>query len=292
MDAPNKATVGLDHVGLFATSLETIASQYERMGFCLTPISQHASPPAPGQFATLRGTANRCAMLEQGYIELLAVVDPALDTLGVPAALSQYQGMHILAFETDDPDREQARLRTSGFDSVNLAYLQRHLQTEHGEALARFVQVRTPPQDLPEGRVFMLQHPTRDVVWQPRYLSHPNTAKALAEIIVAVDDLVEAGERYGRYLASPARRQAGQTSFDLKQGTFTLMDRHTLQRSYPGIDVPLLPFPAVLVVEVQDLQAAERLLAGNRVLYGRQSGRLVVAAPSAGGAVVVLSSVE
>lgn len=274
---------------MFSHSLESIASQYERLGFCLTPASQHASPPAPGEPAVLRGTANRCAMLNAGYIELLAVVDPKLDTLGVPEALAKYEGMHILAFETDDPQGEQARLREAGYGSVNLAYLQRTLQTEQGEGLARFVQVRTPPQTMPEGRVFMLQHPTRELVWQPRYLTHPNTATQLAEIIVAVDDLAEAGERYARYLACTARRQAGQVSFGLKQGTFTLMERPALERAYPGIHIPQLPFPAVLVVEVRNLQTARGLLMDNHIPFEQQPDRLVVPAQSAGGTVLVFS---
>ncbi|MFA5487727.1 MAG: VOC family protein [Candidimonas sp.] len=289
MDSARRTTIGLDHVGLFSSSLESVATQYERLGFCLTPTSQHASPPAPGEPAVLRGTANRCAMLDEGYIELLAVVDRALDTLGVPEALAKYEGMHILAFETQDPRGEQARLREAGYDSVNLAYLQRVLQTEQGEALARFVQVRTPPQAMPEGRVFMLQHPTRDLVWQPRYLTHPNTAVKLAEIIVAVDDLAEAGARYARYLACPARRQAGRASFDLRQGRFTLMERPALERAYPGVSVPQLPFPAVLVVGVQNVQTTERLLVDNRIPFERQQGGLVVEASSAGGVALVFS---
>lgn len=286
MDVASRTAIGLDHVALFSPTLESIAFQYEQLGFCLTPLSQHSSPPAPGLEPVKRGTANRCAMLRQGYLELLAVVDPDLDGLGVPEALARYQGVHILAFHTDSPEDTQDRLQAAGF-TATIAHLERSVQTPEGTGLARFVQVRTPNNAMPEGRVFMLQHPTRELVWQPQYLSHPNTAVALAEIMVAVADLPEASERYARYLDCPAQRSSGRASFALAQGTFTLIERTALEDDYPGIRIPQMPFPAVLVVRVESLGAAQRVLTANGIDFEQRPGRLVVAAPLAGGAVMV-----
>jgi hypothetical protein len=137
----------------------------------------------------------------------------------------------------------------------------------------------------------MLQHPTRELVWQPPYLSHPNTAVALTEVIVAVADLSEASERYARYLDCPAKLSAGRASYALEQGTFTLMERAALEDDYPGIRVPALPFPAALVVGVQSLDTVKQLLTANGIAFESRAGWLVVAAPLAGGAVMVFSQV-
>jgi hypothetical protein len=39
-----------------------------------------------------------------------------------------------------------------------------------------------------EGRMQMLTHRTEAMVWQPRWLSHPNGALALASVMIAVSD--------------------------------------------------------------------------------------------------------
>lgn len=284
-------TIGLDHVGLFASALDTISSQYELLGFCLTPQSQHASPPAPGQSAVTRGTANRCAMLKHGYIELLAVVDPKLDGLGVPEALARYAGMHILAFQTENPDAEQARLQAAGM-SATQAYLQRSIDTPDGAGLAQFTQVRTPPEAMPEGRIFMLQHHTRDLVWQPSYLSHSNTAVALLDIVVAVADLAEAQQRYSRYFDCEADTAEGKAVYTLAAGSFTLMEPDALKQDYPEASIPTLPFPAALVVGVLNLEATAQVLMSNKLPFACRAEQLVVAPQFAGGVVLIFRQIE
>jgi hypothetical protein len=290
MSFARRTTIGLDHAGLFASALDTISSQYELLGFCLTPQSQHASPPAPGQPAVTRGTANRCAMLEHGYIELLAVVDPKLDGLGVPEALARYAGIHILAFQTDNPDAAQARLQATGMNATQ-AYLQRSIDTPDGAGLAHFTQVRTPPEAMPEGRIFMLQHHTRELVWQPSYLSHPNTAVALLDIVVAVTDLAEAQQRYSRYFDCEAETTAGKAVYTLAAGSFTLMEPDALKHDYPEASIPTLPFPAVLVIGVLNLEITAQVLMSNKLPFAYRAGQLVVAPQLAGGAVLVFRQI-
>jgi hypothetical protein len=227
-------------------------------------------------------------MLRQGYVELLAVIDASLDSLGVPEAIARYAGAHILAFGIDDPDFTQTRLKVAGFD-VTQTLLERVVDTPDGSGVARFIQVRTPESAMPEGRVFMLRHETPELIWQERYLSHPNTALALAEIVVAVDDLNEAQGRYDRYFGSPARRTRGQLSYELTDGIFTLMDAAALARFYPQVALPCLPYPAVFVVDVESIETAAQHLAANHVPYLRDSTRITVGAGFAGGAVIVFS---
>ena len=58
---------GLDHLIVGVRDLEAARAQWARLGFNSTPRGRHLG----------WGTANHCLMLEEGYVELLGIVDPA-----------------------------------------------------------------------------------------------------------------------------------------------------------------------------------------------------------------------
>src|SRR5690349_20670454 len=60
----------LDHIGIAVPDLAAAAASYQRLGFQLTPLQQQSGPLEPGGPVVRWGSANRCAMLEQGYLEL------------------------------------------------------------------------------------------------------------------------------------------------------------------------------------------------------------------------------
>jgi len=281
--APTSAVgVNLDHIGLFSHDLAATARQFEALGFLLTPQSQHARPPTPDAPIALRGTANRCAMLRQGYIELLGVVDPTLDTLGVPEALARYAGLHILAFGLDDAAAQEARLQAEGFAPTR-TILERRLNLPQGSGQARFIQVRPRADALPEGRVFMLHHETPELVWQPRYLDHPNTAVGLAETTVVVPDLDEAAMRYQRYLGAAAQSGPGYRRFALSHGALRLVAADALDTLLPGVRPPCLPFPAAATIAVASLATALAHLRAHGVPVEPCPGGMRIAPDAAGG---------
>ncbi len=63
---------GINHVGLAARDMETIAARYAAFGFILTPFSQHAGAHKPGEPLQSWGSGNRCAMLNNGFLEIIA----------------------------------------------------------------------------------------------------------------------------------------------------------------------------------------------------------------------------
>lgn len=280
------APAGLDHVGLYAHDMDTAAAMYQRLGFTLTPLSQHSGTHAVTREVVKAGIANRCAMLGRGYIELVAVVDPTLDLRGIPEGLARYAGMHIVAFDTPDPEQRIAALREAGF-AAEPGVLQRYIDTADGPRLARFSQVRTPRQAMPEGLILTLRHETPELLWQARYMNHPNGARALAAAIVAVEDVDAAAARYARYLGVPGERRDGQAWFRLRSGRLGLVDAAALAARLPGSPAPALPFPAALAVEVDDLSRTAAVLDHNQVAYRRAGGQLTVAAGDAGGAAVI-----
>src|SRR5690606_30064107 len=214
---------GLDHLAVMVRDLPGAGDAYERLGFLLTPVSQHSGARAPGGPVTAWGTANRCAMLSRGYIELMGVIDPSLYDNRVPEYLARYEGMHILAFACDDAASIADRLAREGFGVSGVHGLERALDVPGGRATARFRLVRTPESELPEGRVLAIQHLTPEYLWQERYLDHPNGATALTELAVCVADLDEAAARYRRFLGREATGSAGRRVFDFGGDQFVLL---------------------------------------------------------------------
>src|SRR5579872_1164412 len=107
--------VALDHVGVVTRDLAALAGQYERLGFTLTPLARQAD----GRIG------NRCAMLRQGYIELLAVADPNAISATLERFLARYAGIHIMAFAIQDEQTTLARLHRAGTASASVIRLDR-----------------------------------------------------------------------------------------------------------------------------------------------------------------------
>ena len=140
---PAPGELYLDHVAHFVPDLGAAARVAESLGFKVTPESAHRAQGAPA------GTSNRCIMLEEGYIEILA---PTLDTphaQRVRERMARYDGVHLACFGTPDAETEHQRLAGHGFEPEPLVSLERTL--EGGEKV-RFKVVYVPPAKMPEGR--------------------------------------------------------------------------------------------------------------------------------------------
>ena len=291
MTADASPNIGLDHVGVFGHDLASLSHLYERLGFQLTPASQHARPASADEPAGLRGTANRCAMLQRGYIELLAVVDPSLDTLGVPEALSRYAGLHIIAFDVEDANATERQLTNAGMPFTR-TYLERDVTTPTGSGRAKFTQIKPEARCFPEGRIFMLRHETRELVWQPQYLAHPNTAQKLKDVLVAVNDLAEATNRFERYFGHTPFKADGFSRFSLADGTvFTLAQAGALATRFPGLDLPVTPMPVGMIIEVACVDTAQKVMQDNGVSSAREGDTLLVDAETSGGVLIVFEQI-
>jgi catechol 2,3-dioxygenase-like lactoylglutathione lyase family enzyme len=286
------ATVsGLDHIGLIARDLATIARNYERLGFQLTPMSQHAAPHVPGGPPKPIGSANRCAMLRHGYIELLAIIDKTLPDNQLGIFLRRYEGIHIIAFAVDDAGANVARLRTAGLTQAAISPLQRMAATPQGEKLAAFARIPLPADEAPEGRIQLIQHLTPDVLWQPHLLDHPNRAMALVETIICVADPDESARRFARLTGAVPTPRAGGWNLAFAHGSVTLVAPAHLTEILPQADVPVLPFIAGYVVTTDDgNSAAAALLSKNGVTFSRSDAALIVPPIAAGGASLVFST--
>jgi hypothetical protein len=183
---PPAGELYLDHLAHFVPELEAAARVWEELGFAVTPVSVHQ---VAGKLA---GTSNRCVMLEQGYLELLA---PTLDTPNaqrVRERMKRFVGVHLACFGTPDAAAEQARLAVHGFEPEPVVNLEREIET--GDTV-RFRVVYVPPAKMPEGRVQYCEHLTPHQVWRDGYVN----PLRLRAVYVVADDPEEVAARWGRF---------------------------------------------------------------------------------------------
>lgn len=276
----------LDHVGICARDAPPLWAAYERLGFQLTPIAQQSGRRAPGAPVELLATGNRCAMLREGYVELLAILEPARFDNGLGRLLARYTGMHIVAFGIDDAETELARLKRAGIDLPGVAHLERPVDKPDGPR-ARFS--RLPLPDAPEGRLQLIQHHTPELMWQERWLDHPNRAVALDSVILAVQRPAETAAGLSRLTGRPLEPDpAGGYRLPLPQGRVRILPPEALAAVLPGVVAPTLPYLAGFVLRTDDGNATARRLWSGLPLRPVPGG-IMVPPELAGGAALVLA---
>jgi hypothetical protein len=266
----------LDHVGHFVRDPQAAARALARAGFAPTPMSVQTQPDPAGA-PRLTGTGNVTAMLGRGYVEVL--FKTADTPLGgeLEAAMARHMGVHLVAFAVADAAGAHRRLRESGFRVRSLVDMQRPVDTVGKLATAAFTIARLEPGEMPEGRIQLLTHRTEHMVWQPRWLSHPNGAVGLTSVVIAVDDLNEAGQRFERLTGHRGRASSLARSFDLDRGSVDLVTASTFALMCPQIPIPSLPFIGAYGIEVGSLAIAECALKQGQ-LATQRVGRCLVAA--------------
>ncbi len=197
---PAPGTLNLDHVAHFVTDMDAASNSLDELGFVLTPFSPQSNRNAQGE-AVPAGTANRVAMLERGYFEILTPIADTPLAKQLRDAIARHGGQHLIAFGTPAAAEEHARLERHGFDPLPLVNLQREVEVTGESRLTRFSVVRVAPETMPEGRVQFCQHHTPEYMWQPRYVRQPNGVTGLLATFVVADEPEEVAARYARFMA-------------------------------------------------------------------------------------------
>jgi len=246
----------LDHVGHFVRQSEAARRALQRVGFSPTPVSIQVNPEvAVGTQPT--GTGNITAMFARGYMEVLfKTADTALGR-EFDAALARHAGVHLAAFAVADVRAAHERLSASGFGVRPLVKMQRPVETEAGDDTAAFTIARVEPGVMPEGRIQMLTHHTEAAVWQKRWLSHPNSAIGLIDVVIAVADVEEAAARFARFTGRAAARTPGGALIRLDRGGVYLITHERASERLPEVAIDSLPFILGYALRVQSLAAVE-----------------------------------
>jgi len=214
---PPPGELYLDHLAHFVPDLGAAAAAWEALGFKVTPVSAHSVSGKPG------GTANRCVMLEEGYLELLA---PTMDTphaQRVRALMKRYDGVHLACFGTPDAQAEHQRLAAHGFEPEPLVSLERAIDTG---AQLRFKVIYAPPGKMPEGRVQYCEHLTPEHVWREAFVN-PFRLRA---VYVVADEPEEVAARWGRFGGLLPRPEDGFVRLDTARGRVIIGTARALSR--------------------------------------------------------------
>jgi hypothetical protein len=262
---PAPGEVVLDHVGLFVPNIEDAAAAFARLGFRLTPFSPQRHRLAPGGPLVPAGTANRLALLAEGYIEILTPIADTPVARQLQAAMQRYAGLHLIAFGSGDAGESHAGLAAQGFAPQPIIDLERTVRAATGDATARFSVVRVPPGTMAEGRVQYCQHHTPELVWQERWLRQPNRVRALTGLVLCVEDPAAAAARYGRFVGRAPRAAGKVFLLELDRGSLVFAEPGGLARLLPGTEIPGVPFMAACALTTDDLAATRALLARNDI---------------------------
>jgi hypothetical protein len=257
----------LDHLAHFVPDLGAAAAVWEKLGFTVTPVSHHEVAGKPA------GTSNRCVMLEDGYLELLAPTAPTMDTPNaqrVRDRMKLFVGVHLACFGTPDAAAEQRRLAGHGFEPQPVVRLERKVDDGH----ARFNVVYVPPGRMPEGRVQFCEHLTPEYVWRDGFVN----PFRLSAVYVVADDPEEVAARWGRFSGLLPRPEDGLVRFDLARGRVMIGTRKNMERLFGH--APAAPALAGYALSCSDPQgfAARCSKAGLKV-----DGRRVTLPPALGG---------
>lgn len=212
LQRPPPGSLYIDHVSHFVPDLDAAARVFEALGLRVTPRSEQRTPEGPV------GAANRCVMLEQGYIELLA---PTHDTpaaqrmralMARPAGAEA--GVHLVCFGTPDADGEHRRLAAHGFEPQPLVSLDREVDG----GTARFKVVRPAAGTMPEGRIQFVEQLTPGLLWREPHVN----PFGLAEVFVAAADLAAAAARWSEFAALLPAARENTVRLDAERGAIVL----------------------------------------------------------------------
>lgn len=284
---PEPGEVFLDHVAHFVPEMAAAAAAMARTGFRLTPFAVQANAPPEGGPPIPSGTANRCAMLRNGYLEVLTATSDTPLSQQLRRQTERYVGLHLLAFASGDAAAERERLAAEGFRPLPAVHLRR---PSAGGGEARFTVVRVPPEAMPEGRIQFLTHHTEAEVWREEDMAHPNGAISLEEGVLVVDEPEGVATRYARFLGRPADTGAGGWRIALERGRLRFLDRAAFAAEMPFAAVPSLPFIAAIRIGVADLAATRAFLAGaGLAMHETKDGGIAVTLPASLGGTVVFA---
>src|SRR5262245_55075 len=227
---------GIDHTLVGVRDLEAARARWSRLGFTVTPRGRHIG----------WGTGNYCVMLEEGYVELLGIVDPSQFSNNLDKLLEKREGLLGLAFATPDANACRDALDAAGLNPDGPKQLKRNLELPTGTVTPEFRLVFLPPESTPEVSAFVTHHLSPELIRRPDWLQHPNGAKRLISATVVCTDTVYAAIGYLPIFGPDRIKVTDQmTSVSCGNGALRFMKADALPKMYPGVapaPLPDLPF--------------------------------------------------
>lgn len=278
----------IDHLVLAVRDLDAARETYQRMGFTLTPVARHPF-----------GTKNSLVQLQGGFLELLAVDDPALiaepgeGTYSFAAFnrdyLAEREGLSMLVLQSTDPATDRAAFAAGELPVYAPFGFERIAKGPDGidRTVAFDLTFTSDARAHGAAGFFTCQNRFPENFWRAEFQSHANGA---AKVAAAVFSSRDPADFHIFFTVFTGQHDMAATSlgvtFDLGQSQLDLLSPPALHAFF-GEDAG--PDPRRFVgyrVAVGDLAATGRLFTANAVPFTELSGALVVPSAFAHGAAI------
>jgi hypothetical protein len=286
---------GLDHIVHAVRDLDAAAGLYRRLGFQVGARNRH--PRA-------WGTQNHIVQLDGTFIELLGLADTADIAPHAPQVfsfgafnrdfLSRGEGLSMLVLEgRGAPDA--AQFRRSGIGDFELYEFEREGTRPDGTPVkvAFALAFASDPQS-PDTGFFTCQHRYPESFWNPAFQRHPNTAAAVAGVVLVAEN---PSDHHIFLKAFTGQRNLLATSAGVgirtPRGRIEAMHPDAF-RDHFGTEPPVTERGARLAAlrfAVRDLETVERGLRAENLPGSSRMGRIVVGPDAAMGATLVFEQI-
>jgi len=159
----------IDHVVVLTNDLDNAGTAFENVGFHVTPIAKHSAA---------MGTANRCVMLNDTYIEILAIIEKTEANANWRKLLENGSGLRGIALRSKDVEADVRAYNDKDIETEAIRHFSR--QTETGGlrfSISRFKDGVTPAY-----QCLLCQHHTPELLWTSDVIEHPNGAQRLISV--------------------------------------------------------------------------------------------------------------
>ena len=286
---------GLDHIVHAVRDLDAAAGLYRRLGFKVGSRNRH--PRA-------WGTQNHIVQLPGTFIELLTVADPTGIAPHAPQFfsfgafnrdfLARGEGLAMLVLEgRGAPDAAEFRRgRHRRFRALRVRARgkapRRH--ADQGGVCARLC----GGPGRPDTGFFTCQHRYPESFWNPAFQRHPNTASAVAGVVLVAEN---PSDHHIFLEAFTGEREAQATSAGIgirtPRGRIQVMEPDAFRERF-GTDPPATGRGARLAAlrfAVRDLEAVGRSLRAENLASFSRMGHIVVGPDTAMGATLVFEQI-
>jgi catechol 2,3-dioxygenase-like lactoylglutathione lyase family enzyme len=285
-ETSHSAIAGIDHVIIAVRDLERARAGWSRLGFILTPRGRHLG----------QGTANHCIMFEDGFVELLGIVDPSDNVERLGAFLASREGARNVAFvPAGSPEDARAALLERGLHSSEVTALGRRMELPEGPVIPRFGLIGWAAEDtpgLPES--FVCAHLTPELMRRPEWLVHPNGTDGLRGIHVLVEHTAPLLPAYDRLFGiQHVTTTDAVATVHVGRQRIVFSTPDDFVTMHPGIALdPGLPLPGIVALDlaIVDRHAPADYFAQRHIAFDElPDGTLVVPASEANGAILFFS---
>ena len=286
---------GLDHIVHAVRDLDAAAGLYRRLGFQVGTRNRH--PRA-------WGTQNHIVQLPGTFIELLSVADtteiaphrPCFFSFGAfnRDFLARGEGLAMLVLEgRGAPDA--AEFRRTGIGDFELYEFEREGTRPDGTPIRVAFALAFASDPLsPDVGFFTCQHRYPESFWNPAFQQHPNTAAAVAGVVLVAEN---PSDHHIFLEAFTGEREAQATSAGVSirtpRGRIQVMEPDAF-RDHFGTEPPTTGRGARLAAlrfAVRDLETVERGLRAENLRSSGRMANLVVSPDVAMGATLVFEQI-